>query len=127
MDSKTRHLLIAFLLPIISGCNLNAESEAVDLCFKVAPQVEAERLEVSNEAIGRVKGTRRLSNKSKKFGPAHYLIEIDYQVLTIDNPNPNTNDIWSIRTITCEVKDGEIIDGAILGSKTDQILRKVKG
>ena len=47
MDFKTRHLLITLLLPIISGCNLHTESEAVDLCFKQAPQVEAKRLETT--------------------------------------------------------------------------------
>ena len=126
MDFKTRHLLITLLLPIISVCNLHTESEAVDLCFKQAPQVEAKRLETTKEAVGRVKGTKGLSKKAQKIGPAHFLVEIDYQVVTIDNPNPSKNDFLSIRTLTCEVKDGEIIDGAILGSKADQVLRKIK-
>ncbi len=111
-------ILAAVILAPLPGCQ-NYEAEAVDICFKQAPQVEA------TQNIN-VKGTTRRSFNTGQLGPNHFLIEVNYQVATIDNPIPDEKDVWSIKTITCEIKDGKIVDGAILGSKSDQVIRQIK-
>jgi len=119
MNLKVQVLLFCAFLSSRSGCQNNAESRAVDLCFKQAPQLEV-------ELDKNVKGTLRDTFEVQEIGPAHFLVEANYLVGTMENPNPSRKDILSIKTITCEIKDGEIVDGAYLGTKFDQIIRKVK-
>ncbi|MBZ0138959.1 MAG: hypothetical protein K8H87_04195 [Pseudorhodoplanes sp.] len=118
MNHISQLILVTGILVILSGCQ-NQESEAVDICFKQAPQIEA----AQNINI---KGTVRRGFNTGQIGQNHFMVEVNYQVATIDNPIPDAKDVWSIKTITCEVKDGIIADGAILGSKSDQVIRKIK-
>ena len=119
MNLKVQLLLSLSVLTSLPGCWYGAESRAVDLCFKQAPQVEAGRDQ-------NIKGTLGRSFEVREIGSAHFLVEVNYQVVTMENPNPSEKDFWSIRTLTCEVRDGKIVDGSILGSKADQVIRRMK-
>lgn len=111
-------LLPGAILLLLAGCHIGAETEAVDLCYQQTPQIEAKQ-------IPNLKATVRRGHKVTELGSSHFLVEVDYQLVTIEDPNPQPSGkgFWSIKTITCEVKDGIIVDGAMLGSKSDQVLR----
>ena len=119
MDLRLQLPILCALLSALSGCQAGAESRAVDICSKQAPQIEAGR-------DPSVKGTIVRSFETREVKSGHYLVIVNYQVATMANPNPDIKDFMSISTLTCEIKDGEIIDGAILGTKGDQILRRFK-
>jgi hypothetical protein len=105
-----------------SGCSSNAEDEAVSLCFELSARVEAERIGAEN-----FKATQLYSYHTQKFGEYHLLVKVNYLVITMDDPvqDVSENVILPVRAITCEVKDGKVVDVAVLGSISDQALRRI--
>lgn len=104
-----RFLVIACALSLLTTGCIDAKSDdqikAEQLCAQVAVNKEAERTPGFKMAANVSTETQLLA------GPKHYLIRVTYKIVTLDDPGKTSNDPNAYSGATCEVKNGDIVDG----------------